>query len=221
MDYSARPKYHYKPKKGWINDPNGLVYFDGYYHLFYQHCPDYEANTQPMHWGHARTKDFVHYEELPIALYPDKDYDAFGCWSGTAIVKDDVLYLDIVPIARYAGIVVSGSDASLKLTAHDGSSIRFENGANYAYVDSDKVRLEGMAKIQLLDGEDGENISCLIPFSFIERMFACEVEKGTPSVRVRLNTKTNEILIRQVVYTSSGKPLPVRFSVDCFDVIAN
>ena len=136
-------------------------------------------------------------------------------------MKDDVLYLDIVPIARYAEIIVSGSETTLKLTAHDGSSIRFENGANYAYVDGDKVRLEGVAKIQLLDGEDGENISCLIPFSFIERMFACEVEKGTPSVRVRLNTKTNEILIRQVVYTSSGKPLPVRFSVDCFDVIAN
>ena len=52
-------------------------------------------------------------------------------------------------------------------------------------------------------------------------MFAYEVEKGTPSIRVRLNTKTNEILIRQVIYTSSGKPLPVHFSIDCFDVIAN
>ena len=136
-------------------------------------------------------------------------------------MKDDVLYLDVVPIASYTGIIVSGSNSTLKLTAHDGSSIRFEDGANYAYVNGDKVRLEGVAKIQLLDGESTENISCLIPFSFIERMFASEVEKGMPSVRVRLNSKTNEILIRQVVYTSSGKPLPVRFSVDCFDVIAN
>lgn len=94
MDYLQKLKYHYKPQKGWINDPNGLVYFKGYYHIFYQHVPDYEIHVgHPMHWGHARTKDFVHYEELPIALYPDKDYDAFGCWSGTAIVKDDVLYL--------------------------------------------------------------------------------------------------------------------------------
>jgi len=46
-----------------------------------------------MHWGHARTKDFLIWEELPVALYPDKDYDNNGCWSGTAIVKDDTLYL--------------------------------------------------------------------------------------------------------------------------------
>ena len=46
-----------------------------------------------MHWGHARTKDFLNWEELPVALYPDKDYDSNGCWSGTAIVKNDTLYL--------------------------------------------------------------------------------------------------------------------------------
>lgn len=86
--------YHYRPEKGWVNDPNGLVYFDGYYHVFYQHAPDYEIPwQQPMHWGHARTKDFLNWAELPIALAPDRDYDSGGCWSGTAIVKDDVLYL--------------------------------------------------------------------------------------------------------------------------------
>ena len=94
MDYFQKLQHHYKTKKGWVNDPNGLVYFKGYYHIFYQHCPDFETTThQPMHWGHARTKDFLSFEELPIALYPDMEYDKAGCWSGTAIVKDDVLYL--------------------------------------------------------------------------------------------------------------------------------
>ncbi|MBQ9859286.1 MAG: glycoside hydrolase family 32 protein [Clostridia bacterium] len=94
MDYTQKLKYHYKPQKGWMNDPNGLVYFQGYYHAFYQHAPDYEVPwKQPMHWGHARTKDFLHWEELPVALYPDEWYDSNGCWSGTAIVKDDTLYL--------------------------------------------------------------------------------------------------------------------------------
>jgi beta-fructofuranosidase len=123
MDYSARPKYHYKPKKGWINDPNGLVYFDGYYHLFYQHCPDCEANTQPVHWGHARTKDFLNWEELPIALYPDKEYDKDGCWSGTATVKDGVLYL------FYASVVFHGSDKNRSETvsvAYSKDGIHFE-----------------------------------------------------------------------------------------------
>ena len=94
MDYLQKLKYHYRPAKGWINDPNGLVYFNGYYHVFYQHAPDHEMPwKQPMHWGHARTKDFLTWEELPIALTPDKEYDADGCWSGTATVKDGVIYL--------------------------------------------------------------------------------------------------------------------------------
>lgn len=94
MDYSQILRYHYKPQKGWINDPNGLVYFKGYYHIFYQHAPDYEIPwQQPMHWGHARTNNFLDWEELPVALYPDKEYDSNGCYSGTAIVKDDILYL--------------------------------------------------------------------------------------------------------------------------------
>ena len=94
MDYSAKLKYHYRPNKGWVNDPNGLVWFGGYYHVFYQHSPDFEIPwQQPMHWGHARTKDFLSWEELPIALFPDEEYDSNGCWSGTATVKDGVLYL--------------------------------------------------------------------------------------------------------------------------------
>ncbi|MBQ8342166.1 MAG: glycoside hydrolase family 32 protein [Clostridia bacterium] len=102
MDYLQPLRYHFRPQKGWINDPNGLVYFRGYYHVFYQHTPDFEVPwQQPMHWGHARTKDFLHWEELPVALVPDADYDRDGCWSGTAIVKDDVLYLFYASIRRY------------------------------------------------------------------------------------------------------------------------
>lgn len=101
MDCFQKLSYHYRPKKGWINDPNGLVYFKGYYHIFYQHAPDFEIPwKQPMHWGHARTKDFLNWEELPVALYPDKAYDERGCWSGTAIVKDDCLYLLYASICK-------------------------------------------------------------------------------------------------------------------------
>ena len=94
MDYLQKLKYHYRPQKGWVNDPNGLVYYKGYYHVFYQHAPDSEVPwATPMHWGHARTRDFLHWEELPVALYPDREYDSGGCWSGTAAVKDGRLYL--------------------------------------------------------------------------------------------------------------------------------
>lgn len=101
MDYLQKLQYHYRPKKGWMNDPNGLVYFQGYYHMFYQHAPNFEIPwKEPMHWGHARTKDFLTWEELPVALYPDRDYDSCGCWSGTAIVKDDALYLFYASVRR-------------------------------------------------------------------------------------------------------------------------
>lgn len=91
-DDRYRLGYHVMAKSGWINDPNGFCYFNGYYHIFYQHFP-YSAEWGPMHWGHARSKDLVHWEDLPIALAPGSPEDKDGCFSGSAIVKDDTLYL--------------------------------------------------------------------------------------------------------------------------------
>ncbi len=77
-----RPQFHFSPEKMWMNDPNGMVYYDGEYHLFYQYYPD--ANVWgPMHWGHAVSKDLIHWEHLPIALYPDSLGYIF---SGSAVV---------------------------------------------------------------------------------------------------------------------------------------
>lgn len=86
-------EYHFHPEKGWLNDPNGLSFFRNEYHIFYQHLPGSEyPDGNPMHWGHAVTKDFMSYTELEPALCPDMPYDCGGVWSGTAIEKDGILY---------------------------------------------------------------------------------------------------------------------------------
>nr|WP_272873261.1 glycoside hydrolase family 32 protein [Alteribacter salitolerans] len=77
-----RPEIHFAPKENWMNDPNGLVYFEGEYHLFFQYNPN-DSVWGPMHWGHAVSKDMITWEELDIALYPDENGTIF---SGSAVV---------------------------------------------------------------------------------------------------------------------------------------
>ena len=83
-----RPAYHLTPTIGWMNDPNGFSLYKGEYHLFYQYHP-YDTKWGPMHWGHVKTRDFLHWERLPAALAPDTPYDKNGCFSGSAIELPD------------------------------------------------------------------------------------------------------------------------------------
>lgn len=83
-----RPAFHFLSPANWINDPNGLLFYKGYYHLFYQHNP-YADVWEWMHWGHARSKDLVHWEHLPIAVWPSLEKGEEHCFSGSGFIMDD------------------------------------------------------------------------------------------------------------------------------------
>ena len=118
---SDRPLFHLTPFVGWMNDPNGFSYYKGKYHLFYQYYP-YETNWGPMHWGHACTKDFIKWEFLPAALAPDQEYDALGCWSGSAFELADGTHALI-----YTGLTEDSKTASNVQT----QCLAIGNGVDY------------------------------------------------------------------------------------------
>lgn len=125
-------KIHFKAPYCWINDPNGFIWYKGWYHLFYQ-CFPYSAHWGRMHWGHAVSKDLVNWEEKGIALFPSKTDDRSGCFSGSAIEYKDKMYI------YYTGVNYTEEDpeninccindtftaAQLMITSEDG--MKFDN----------------------------------------------------------------------------------------------
>ncbi|PKN98495.1 MAG: glycosyl hydrolase family 32 [Chloroflexi bacterium HGW-Chloroflexi-4] len=94
------PQYHFAPPANWMNDPNGLIYWKGNVHLFYQYNP-FEAEWGNIHWGHAVSKDMLHWKHLPIALWPDANGpDAGGCYSGCTVDNNGtptIIYTGVYP----------------------------------------------------------------------------------------------------------------------------
>eukprot|EP00878_Enallax_costatus_P040460 GHUV01046716.1.p1 GENE.GHUV01046716.1~~GHUV01046716.1.p1 ORF type:complete len:129 (+),score=16.11 GHUV01046716.1:468-854(+) len=99
---ALRPAFHVAPRSGWINDPNGPIYCNGQYHLFYQHVPDSPEWQWGLVWGHATSKDLVHWKHLPHALVPQANTpDRDGCFSGCATTD-----VDGTPTILYTGVSI-------------------------------------------------------------------------------------------------------------------
>ena len=108
-----RPLYHYQSPANWMNDPNGTIFWNGWYHLFYQHRPYDSGPPNPAdgscHWGHAASKDLIHWTDLPVALAPTPEGpDNRGCASGNAVINEGVPTLIYYGI--YGGICTATSD---------------------------------------------------------------------------------------------------------------
>ena len=127
-----RPAYHLTPTIGWMNDPNGFSLYKGEYHLFYQYHP-YDTKWGPMHWGHVKTKDFIHWERLPAAMAPDMDYDRNGCFSGSAIELDDGRQLLV-----YTGVKAVREENG-ELREHQTQCVAVGDGLNYEKYEENPV----------------------------------------------------------------------------------
>ena len=118
------PKFHLTGGIGWINDPNGFAPYKGEYHLFFQYYP-YDTKWGPMHWGHVKTRDFIHWERLPTALAPDTEYDRGGVFSGSAVEMPDgrhlLMYTGVRTIRRRNG----------KIQAFQTQCVAIGNGVDY------------------------------------------------------------------------------------------
>ncbi len=130
-----RQQLHLKAPDNWINDPNGFIYYKGYYHLFYQYFP-YEPRWGTMHWGHAVSRDLVTWEHKGIALYPSTYEDRNGCFSGSAIevngrlvlVYTGVRYEVVNPVDPHTCLNEQFESAQLMISSEDGFHFDNENG---------------------------------------------------------------------------------------------
>ena len=127
-----RQEFHLTPYAGWMNDPNGLSFYKGEYHLFYQYYP-YKSKWGPMHWGHAVSKDLIHWEYLPAALAPDEPYDDFGCFSGSAVALEDGRHL-----LMYTGVTKVMDDDG-ELVDCQTQCLAIGDGVNYVKYEHNPV----------------------------------------------------------------------------------
>lgn len=97
-----RLKFHLMPPVGWLNDPNGLCRWGEYYHVFYQYGP-FDPTGGVKHWGHYRSRDLLHWEQLPAMLCPAETFNLHGAYSGSALVEGDAMYLYYTGNVKYPG----------------------------------------------------------------------------------------------------------------------
>ena len=163
-------KYHFVYRKGWLGNPCGLVLFKNRYHLFFQ-CNPESTRFGPLHWGHAVSDDLINWEELPVAISPEKPYEnGFGCRSGSAVEADGKIWLFYNSVSSDGSETVSAAwsedgenfskaDANPVLTSpFEGSNIKFRDPFVFRYGGSYRMLVgagsANIAKVLLYKSDD-------------------------------------------------------------------
>lgn len=182
---SNKPTYHHYPKKGLLNDPNGLIQWNGTYHMFYQLNP-YDTTHKNKCWGHSTSKDMINWKRHPNALDPTDWFDKDGCYSGSSVVHEDCLYL------FYTGNVINeqGERESYQCLAISLDGLTFEKKGPLiksiegytAHVRDPKVWKDTDSTWKMVLGAQRENeTGCLLLFTsnnLIKWDFLGELETG-------------------------------------------
>lgn len=121
-----RQQFHLQPPVGWLNDPNGLCVYGGQYHAFFQYGP-FDVTGGVKHWGHAVSTDLMHWEPLPVMLYPDEPFDCHGVYSGSALIEGTEMYLYYTGNVKHPGdydYIKQGRGHNVCLAvSHDGKTV--------------------------------------------------------------------------------------------------
>lgn len=121
-----RQQFHLQPPVGWLNDPNGLCVYGGQYHAFFQYGP-FDVTGGVKHWGHAVSTDLMHWEPLPVMLYPDEPFDCHGVYSGSALIEGTEMYLYYTGNVKHPGdfdYIKQGRGHNVCLSvSHDGKTV--------------------------------------------------------------------------------------------------
>lgn len=134
-----RPQFHFTAQKNWLNDPNGLVYYDGVYHLFFQYMPPHRPGAY-KDWGHAISTDLVHWEQIPHHITPHRVWS--GCWSGSAVVDyNNVAGFQTGDEKTIIAFITNGGHPRNGLGAACTQCIAYSNdgGTTFTYYDQNPI----------------------------------------------------------------------------------